>query len=235
MLLSCTFYLSFNRNCNELLRTCGTLPDAQIHHRISVHIHGLHSFDRGHSAITNTRVKAIDTGIRERRVRGRGEGKRYRVTPFENARCEEVADDVLISRGGLRRRACNKEFTHRGYATAGTRTHRTAPHRIHTRTHTHTAQARSTMPLLASAYNWVTESLLRAFSVRARRPAVRRAPTDPRKILRRDQPIIRRVTRRGVSRTPHARPSASRTTTTTRSRTTAAATTTTTRETEEHP
>lgn len=129
MLLSCTFYLSFNRNCNELLRTCGTLPDAQIHHRISVHIHGLHSFDRGHSAITNTRVKAIDTGIRERRVRGRGEGKRYRVTPFENARCEEVADDVLISRGGLRRRACNKEFTHRGYATAGTRTHRTAPHR----------------------------------------------------------------------------------------------------------
>lgn len=48
---------------------------------------------------------------------------------------------MLISRGGLRR-ACNKEFTHRGYATAGTHTHRTAPHRIHTRTHT--AQARST-------------------------------------------------------------------------------------------
>lgn len=34
---------------------------------------------------------------------------------------------MLISRGGGLRRACNKEFTHRGYATAGTHTH--APHR----------------------------------------------------------------------------------------------------------
>jgi len=57
---------------------------------------------------------------------------KYRVTPFENARCEEAAT-TLISRGGLR--ACNEDpraehtpgyATQRGHARMHTHTHRRA-------------------------------------------------------------------------------------------------------------
>lgn len=68
------------------------LPDAQIHYRITINLHGLHSFDRGQSAITNARVINAGTFYSREKDRRGGEDERYRVTPCLKMRgCEEAA------------------------------------------------------------------------------------------------------------------------------------------------
>lgn len=99
--------------------------------------------------------------------------------PFENARCEEASHDVDIAAASAARTGEIRARSTPGYAKSWGHAHAYAH-----------AQARA-YALLALAYNWVTESLLRASSA----PAVVASPPGVRPITPTDARESRNVTR----------------------------------------